>query len=58
MTTQIQTVHGVSHPVVTQVVKPEDSEDQSQTSTQLYRDESAARLDRHNQRAKKSEQPS
>ncbi|EMI55579.1 hypothetical protein [Rhodopirellula sallentina] len=55
MTSQIETVHGVSHPTVTDFpngAKGDDSAEPHPVSTQLYRDETAERLVKSTQYAK------
>jgi len=52
MTSQIQTVHGITHPVVVQYTDPEGAGDESEPSTQQYREVIAERLDRVIDRAK------
>ncbi|MBB3206996.1 hypothetical protein FHS27_002810 [Rhodopirellula rubra] len=54
MTNQIETVHGVSYPVVTDSSNSlygEDSGEPHPVSTQLYRDETAERLIKSTQHA-------
>ncbi|WP_146576795.1 hypothetical protein [Neorhodopirellula pilleata] len=51
MTIPIQTVHGVCHPVVVQPIPSEPAEAEESTTTQLYRDETAARLIQNNKKA-------
>lgn len=57
MTTPIQTVHGITHPVIAQNAEAESSGDESEPSTQQYREETAERLEHANARAERLQKP-
>ncbi|MEP0428051.1 hypothetical protein [Rhodopirellula bahusiensis] len=50
----IQTVHGFTHPVIASTLlnRKKQSTEARETSTQLYRDETARRLEENNRKAK------
>ncbi|WP_230253289.1 hypothetical protein [Rhodopirellula halodulae] len=52
----IQTVHGFTHPIIASKLLKRAQEDQNEaaeTTTQLYRDETARRLEENNRKAKR-----